>query len=1306
MTEIAPTQGPQHEQGPQHGMGIGPVPQQLALRAAPLPRKRRKSKKSRSPDNAGQPAPAQSGRDYQKIGPEQPTPTLAQQARRPSSGGTWQNGNNFHLVVATEPAGRQRLLLAGWLYLGYRGRVVAEGVVLGPALEEAYGQEAAVGAGDRVRAWASQQRSRVKRPASPDQAHPSVLDMDDFVEGPLYRWGIRGRPYQDKSGKQQLARGANLVCFDAAPSLSRFAKHAGPALSGAYRGGLSMALSGEPAPPGIGRPWVDDPGFPRFLAHQLNPDVTLVGWANDRLMAADGVLPGRVIDPRHLGQALSGQSCPSFDGLCRLFGVEGPGPQPGLPCGPCATDDRSAAPTDDQRQLTIDDASAAVPAAVAPADALVSLLAWLDARLQAQVELYEALMAEADLWRDSGATKLRPPFLFSAGSFSDQVLSSAGYTPPERKATLPLEARGAFAGAFFGGRTEATLLRWPFPGVVEDFSSNYVTCANLLGVSELFAVEEIGCEDVTSELQQWLDELADRFADGADADNLDNKLNKLDNNSGKDGADDIAGLAGLFDPATWRHWGCTVAMVDPVAGEWLPNRVVTDEANVAVGLSPLYSPGQPLPFMWPDLVAAMLKGGKGTFAPRVQKAWRLTTIGSLPAPAPVKIPGTGVDLGEGDFFAGLLAARQQLRQRAEKAASEGERRVWRRREAAVKRLGNSAAFGNLARFDRAPAAVTATPATGDDVEVLSPWGATFEARLAWSEDDARWTFPPAAAAVTAAARLVVALAEYLLTDMGGTVAAIHTDSLMVPASPEGGLWPCPGGPLTCPDGDGPGGEAAIKLLSWAEIDRALAPFDALRPDGLRAWKVEHGTRDDPSRLLQVELFGSNRYVVFDPVSGEIVHATETSLGGVLLDPSTGPERLPDERLPDGRRRWVDEGLPALLGDEPLPEWASRPAVSVWRATNMRQLKWLRHCLPDAQPFTSFLLAHPGRTFGSHRLGSRTGGTAPLDEFDELAERERRATPIAPFDPDPLRWAGLPWRQRDGTLVWPQFEHVLGAEGIRAFHFRDRYASVADHVARWRAGHDVGSLPRYEAQGRLASTAQGLFYRVSVEALPSIVLVGKEGDKLLESACKVVIDPAERLTWFSGRGDLIGGVPADLVRALAGHFREDLARALPDRTARAFAAGRGLSSRNAAAVLRALDRIVTDKLLAAKVPVDILRDQARPARYEMARRVVEVGTAGACELPECEELAKPGGRFCCERHRKIMAERCRRASKRALVEPVRIVARHVPTAPDIPDTAAKAARAAIAKANRAAADNRAAATADNRAAAAADKGGLS
>ena len=88
-----------------------------------------------------------------------------------------------------------------------------------------------------------------------------------------------------------------------------------------------------------------------------------------------------------------------------------------------------------------------------------------------------------------------------------------------------------------------------------------------------------------------------------------------------------------------------------------------------------------------------------------------------------------------------------------------------------------------------------------------------------------------------------------MRDMGGQIAAMDTDSAMIVSTKDGGLVPCAGGPHSLANYQAPSGNAAIRALSCAEVDRIRERFEPLNP-----WR---DTLKTPFLKLEKENFGSD-----------------------------------------------------------------------------------------------------------------------------------------------------------------------------------------------------------------------------------------------------------------------------------------------------------------------------------------------------------------------------------------------------------------------------------------------------------------
>jgi hypothetical protein len=1026
----------------------------------------------------------------------------------------------FHAVPVTTPGGA--LLAVVWQ--SRRGRrVIAEGVVLPDDATSRQWRTA--------NRWAGRNPSRASRPANPADAATHVEGQARWANGHLWRLGAKRQRSRD--GRPRPA--PELYVWDAGPSLAALARNP-PNGSRAFTSGrnpraFSLLLFGRG---GTGRRWEEAAWQPRAIVEQVAPHITFASWGS----SVDGeegqaTALGRIVDPRHPVQALTGTLGPSFQDACQWFGVK----HRPAPIGPRLTG---------------------------------RLLDRARARLDAEVELVRRLSERADAWR-RGGVDVTLGSLFTANSLARRLISSTGRTPAASKcAGFSAEAYAASVGAFQGPHADARVLRWPTPVVVLDGPAEYGRMAARIGLDDLLCAVSIRAERRTPpEVEALLARV---------------------------------GLGALLDPvnggALWRALARLVVMFRS-DDAWLQHRWFTG-TDVESATAPLHAPVLPVSAL--DLAGAIVHDGelRGT----VHGGWETVCEGRLPT-HDVRVPGTGVNVGADELFEGLLAVREELHAGRDPLG-----------ESCIKRLLNSAAFGMSAQEDRAPLRLPEWRGFVD------PSGVPFEARVGWEGNFGEHTFFPAATAVTAAARLDLTIHERMWHDMGGTVLATHTDSMFLAAAPEPALWPCPGGEERTSEG-----EAAIRLLGWADVERLRERTASIGA----AWKPQHHTMERPVHAL---VTGIGSYAIFDPVSREVVHNTENQLGGVVMDASGRG----DARLRDGRRAWVAESIAEVVpaafpGEVPLAPWATNMAVSAWRVSTPAMLAWR----PGARPFEPFLLAHPG--------------LAPVG----VADAPTPGSPTAPFDPDPTRWAALPWVWRDGSAVTQLMSAKQNAQAIAppppgAF----TYATVGDLVHRWRLGGSAGARPA-EPGGR-PSSGSGLYHPVATAATDDIVLIGRDGDRLHERAIGLLVDPAERLTVLTGRGDYVGSCRIEVLRAaVRGPLREAITRRsrVAQRTVRVFLAGAD-TPRMSRRLAEAAAAEAADLLVAAGWPWEDVRNMplgVRLAELERLGPQPQPGTSTAgpigasrCAYPGCGRPPVPRSDACAA-HRTAMQRQRNRARRR-------------------------------------------------------------
>jgi hypothetical protein len=424
-------------------------------------------------------------------------------------------------------------------------------------------------------------------------------------------------------------------------------------------------------------------------------------------------------------------------------------------------------------------------------------------------KLYGALMAE---WRRH-PIELAPEQAFSPAAVGKAYLRALGVRPPREH---PNEVSDAVLGysmvAYYGGRSECRIRGLELPVRYVDFASMYPTAFVLLGLWSWVIADHFEAVDATAEARAFVA---------------------------------TAGLDGLHDPAAWPALAGVVCRIRP-SGELLPVRArygvdqETGRGNPAwtIGLNHLTTQSDPW-YTLADVVAAGLLGGK---APEILEAIRVRPVGRADGLRTVRLRGAvEVDPACDDLFRTVIETRGRLK--GDESLEPSERS---RLDKFLKVLANAAAYGDFAEFRQLHGATTVS---GNG---LYP----FEARVAAPEEPGEFCFPPLAATITGASRLLLGLAQANVEAAGGSYVACDTDSLLIVSSEAGGLIPCLGGSHRLDDG-----RPAVSALSWVEVDairerlNRLNPYDrAALPDLLKLEKVNDSTvsSDSPDRSVHDE----------------------------------------------------------------------------------------------------------------------------------------------------------------------------------------------------------------------------------------------------------------------------------------------------------------------------------------------------------------------------------------------------------------------------------------------------------------------
>jgi hypothetical protein len=545
---------------------------------------------------------------------------------------------------------------------------------------------------------------------------------------------------------------------------------------------------------------------------------------------------------------------------------------------------------------------------------------------------------------------------FSGASIGKAYLREMGITPVlERQPGFSKEYLGFAESAFFGGRTSAHIRKVSVPVVYTDFLSMYPTVNSLMGLWRLVTADEIkGVKDCKKEIERFLKRLA---------------------------------ASDLFNPKTWKHLTAFVKIIPD--GDILPcrSKYGAGANDWQIGVNYLYPESNndngALWYSLPDIVASVLLTGK---IPKIVDAFRLVAHGQASELVPVKLRGTiEVDPKSQDFFKVAIEERKRLSSRTYLSNTEKNRL-----DKALKLLANAASYGIYAEMNRQESEERVIMTChGIDAEPYTCF-------VAHPEVPAEYCFPPLASLITGAARLMLALLEHCVSELGGTYAMEDTDSMAIVATERGGLIPCPGGPYRTKQG-----RSAIKALSWEHVRDISKRFAALNPYDRDAipgsvLKIEDDNFD-PQTKKQRQIYclaiSAKRYALFSLQNGVpvIIKNSEHGLGH-LLNPSD-PEST--------NRDWIAQtwlnivckslGLPARhLGFE---NSLAVGRVTVSSPAVMQALNGLNDgkSYPDQiKPF-NFLLACQVSPFG-HPVG--------VDPAHFHL--------IAPYESDPRKWPKLKW----------------------------------------------------------------------------------------------------------------------------------------------------------------------------------------------------------------------------------------------------------------------------------------------------------
>jgi hypothetical protein len=615
---------------------------------------------------------------------------------------------------------------------------------------------------------------------------------------------------------------------------------------------------------------------------------------------------------------------------------------------------------------------------------------------------------------------LEPEQAYSSASLAKAYLNDMGITPIlQRISNFPRAELGYAMAAFFGGRAECKIRRTAVPVALVDFISMYPTVSALMDLYPLKIAEQLEVEDATDSVRRLLATVT---------------------------------LERCFDPSLWREFiGC--ALVEPDQ-DVLPLRAAYDGTGWGIGVNVVTS-DEPLWYSIPDCVASVLLSGK---APKIIKAWTLRATGRISGLTPLKLRGSVMlDPTQRDPIISMVEERQRVKR--DQSLPDVERR---RVERALKLTSNTGAYGIYSEFNPRERLRGQTTS----VEVYGRQSEPFRDRVAVPEDAGRYCFPPFATVITGAARLMLAIVERCVTDLGGSWAFCDTDSMAIIASADGEHIACPGGPV---DGlDGP----AVRALTLEQVHqirqrfKTLNPYDPeVVPDILKLEATSWCHAISAKRYCPFIFDADGKPRLLSGDNGPSEHGL-----GHYLDPSGL-----------GATYWIPEMWRSILYRslgieyEP-PEWFERPTVLRSTVTSMAELRVFDtynsglNYADRIKPFNFFISA----------AGAKPPAGLELHGSFRL---------IAPWEPDPSRWERLSWRDAHHP--------ELGTFRISTRPDRPGVAKVetfSDLVAKYGTHPEFKSA---DAEGQPCTRATtGLLQRRHV-TVGRIILIGKESNRLEE-----------------------------------------------------------------------------------------------------------------------------------------------------------------------------------------------------------------
>ena len=702
--------------------------------------------------------------------------------------------------------------------------------------------------------------------------------------------------------------------------------------------------------------------------------------------------------------------------------------------------------------------------------------------VQATWECYTEVMARIDRLK---LTRTLPEKIYSEASIGKGYLREMGIKPwRTMQPDVPRSLLAKIMGSYFGGRSEVRIRRELRQVILCDFLSMYPTVCTLMGLWQFVIADGMTWRDSTAETRDFLE---------------------------------TVDLEMLQSQSTWARLASLVRVLPN--GDIFPVRAAyADEAQSTIGANYLSS-DCPLWFTLADCIAAKLLTGK---APKVVEAITFAPGPTQSDLCAIEISGNPdyyVDPIETDFFKRVIELRQSTKKRRDIATGD-DRAALEIEQNFLKIAANSTSYGIFIEVN------VETRPTRKATTVHSSTCEPFSFASDKAEMPGTFFHPILGTLITGAARLMLAIAERLVIDMGLDWSFCDTDSLAIAK------------PSAMPDDQF--AALAHEVVAWFA---ALNPYE-FGGSILKSEDVNASLDTGKPEPLYCWAISSKRYALFNlaPDGRPIMRKVSAHGLGHLRSPYGAPDapgHLPTPHksvLGNGIERWHCDLWHQIVSAEieghpdqvQLDHHSSlgTTAISRYAATTPELLRWFstynrdRQYRDQVKPFGFLFSMMRGFDFGVERIA----GVAKSPR-----KKPVRLKPVASFDNDHVKAIESAFDRDTGEAV-PASSLKSYADALAQYHMQpeskflnadyfDRGMTLRRHVEMTSTQHIGKESHDWERQAVLGISSDAeLDYGIS------------QGDR---------VELAERLKKFIGQvgkvkaGTALGTTPVRLHAILGG-----------------------------------------------------------------------------------------------------------------------------------------------------------------------------